>query len=97
MIKINVEDKIKPTEDYKLGDMLMTFNGYSLDKNCIYMVESIILDDLTTKYMLLSITEHYQTSVEESFDSLEEMISYYHEHNACFVKVDVSINVRLNN
>lgn len=97
MIEINIKDKIKTTEDYKVGDMLMLVDGDWLNHNCIYMVDAIILDDTTKKYTLVSITEHYQVSGETSFDSLEELIQYYHEHYVHFVKVDVSIDVKLHN
>ena len=97
MIKINVEDKIKPTDDYKVGDILMRVdNGYGfLDDSALYFVSCIILGDSTKKYTLVPITEHHQVSAEQSFNSLNEMIKYYRRFNVLFAKVDVSINVKL--
>ena len=97
MIKINVEDKIKPTEDYKVGDILMRVDGGWIDDSALYLVECIILGDSIKKYTLVPITEHNQPSAEQSFGSLDEMIKHYHRFGIILAKVDVEMNVKLSN
>ena len=95
MIKINVEDKIKTTEDYKVGDILMRVDNGWLDDSALYLVDYIILNDSIKQYTLVSIKKRNQCSAEQSFGSLEEMIKYYHRFGVIFTKVDVEMNVKL--
>lgn len=98
MIKINVEDKIETAENYEVGDILIRIdnNGW-LDETALYLVDCIILGDSIKKYTLVSITEHNQSSAEQLFSSLEEMIKYYHRFGVIFAKADVEMNVKLSN
>ena len=45
MIKNNFEDKIKPAEDYNVGDILMRVDNGWLDDSALYLVERIVLGD----------------------------------------------------
>lgn len=100
MTTINFDNRIKATEDYKVGDWLMRVrnnqvNDNYVDDNHIYHVTSIAIDDSTKKYVLIPVSEHPVLAAEPMFDTLTEMSTYYFTHNIELVKVDVNMNVKL--
>lgn len=95
MTTINFDNRIKATEDYKVGDWLMRVRNGRVDDNHIYHVTSIAIDNSTKKYVLIPVGEHPVLAAEPMFDTLSEMVTYYFEQNVKLVKVDVSMNVKL--
>lgn len=95
MTTINFDNRIKATEDYKVGDWLMRVRNDRVDDNHVYHVTSIAIDGSTKKYVLIPVSEHPVLSAEPMFDTLSEMASYYFTQNVKLVKVDVEMNVRL--
>lgn len=101
MTTINFDNTIKATEDYKVGDWLMRVmnervNDNYVDDNHIYHVTSIAINDSAKKYVLIPVSEHPILATEPMFDTLYEMASYYFAQNIKLVKVDVNMNVKLN-
>lgn len=95
MTTINFDNTIKATEDYKVGDWLVSVKNDRVDDNHIYHVTSIAIDDSTKKYVLIPVSEHPVLAAEPMFDTLYEMAMYYFTQNVKLVKVDVNMNVKL--
>lgn len=94
MVGINIDNNIKVTDDYEPGDTLMQVTNNQLISDAVYFVVCNASGE-SKHYSLVPIMTHYQDSIEASFNSMSNLISYYRRQKVYFTKCDVSISVRL--